>query len=142
MLYNKSEPASPFAGINLLLNATRGAVTAKASIQLDADFFTSTRDDFGDAAPHLMGGRFVMSATGGLLEMRVDGAQQGMLSVSGSVNLDAPGRATMIGHNGYDPSSGFQAYKGDIAEIVAVKGTVSDAELASLEAYLMDKYGL
>src|SRR4029078_10529654 len=48
MLYNKSELPDPYAGINLLLNATRGSVTAKASLQLDADFYATTGDDFGD----------------------------------------------------------------------------------------------
>ena len=122
---------------------TRGAVTAKASLQLDADFYATTRDDFGDANPHLFGGRLVTTGASALLEMRVDGARQGMLSLTGgAVNVDAPGRATIVGHNGYNPLSGFQAFKGDIAEIVAVKGTISDAELASLEGYLIDRYGL
>jgi hypothetical protein len=143
MLYNKSEAGAPYAGINLFLNVTRGAVTAKASIQLDADFHATTGDDFGDANPHLFGGRLVTTGASALLEMRVDGERQGMLSFTGgAVNLDASGRATIVGHNGYSPLSGFQAFKGDIAEIVAVKGTISDAELADLEAYLMDKYGL
>jgi hypothetical protein len=143
MLYNKSEAAAPYAGINLFLNVTRGAATAKASLQLDADFHATTRDDFGDANPHLFGGRLVTSGASALLEVRVDGERQGMLSLTGgAVNLDAPVRATIIGHNGYNALSGFQAFKGDIAEVVAVKGTISDAELASLEAYLMGKYGL
>ena len=143
MLYNKSEQAAPYAGINLFLNVTRGPVTAKASIQLDADFHATTRDDFGDANPHLFGGRLVTTGASALLEMRVDGERQGMLSLTGgAVNLDAPGQATIVGHNGYSPLSGFQAFKGDIAEIVAVKGPISDAELASLEAYLMSRYGL
>jgi hypothetical protein len=143
MLYNKSEAAAPYAGINLFLNVTRGAASAKASLQLDADFHATTRDDFGDANPHVFGGRLVTTGASALLEVRVDGARQGTLSLAGSaVNLDAPGRATIIGHNGYSPLSGFQAFKGDIAEVVAVKGTVSDAELANLEAYLMNKYAL
>jgi hypothetical protein len=142
MLYNKSELPSPYSGINLLLSATRGSVSAKASIQLDADFYATSLDDFDDADPHVLGGRLVAAGAGALLEMRADGARQGMLSVTGAINIDAPGQPTIIGHNGYNPASGFQAYKGDIAEIVAVKGTVSDAELASLEAYLTDKYGI
>jgi mono/diheme cytochrome c family protein len=50
--------------------------------------------------------------------------------------------AALGGHNGYNRALGFQAFKGDIAEMVAVKGTVTDAEFQSIEAYLMSKYAL
>jgi hypothetical protein len=77
-----------------------------------------------------------------VLEVRVDGARQGTLSISPPIDADAPGQAVIIGYNGYNPSPGFQAFKGDIAEIVAVKGPVTDAELQSLESYLKSKYAL
>jgi hypothetical protein len=32
--------------------------------------------------------------------------------------------------------------RGDIAEVIAIKGAVDDANLESLEAYLKSKYGL
>ena len=36
----------------------------------------------------------------------------------------------------------LQDMRGDIAEVIAVKGTVGAVDLASLEAYLAAKYGL
>jgi hypothetical protein len=143
MLYQKSEAASPYRGLNLYLNSSRvGASMARAGIQVDATFYTVTVDDFGDDQPHLFGGRLTTAGASGVLEMRVDGARQSMVAVTSAVNTDAPGRDTIIGHNGYSPTDGFQAFEGDIAEVVAVKGAVSDTELAGLEAYLLDKYGL
>jgi len=144
MLYQKSEADSPFNGLNLYLNSARASgSTTPAGIQVNANAYTLTADDFGDDQPHLFGGRLITAGTtNGLLDIRVDGVRQGAVNFPDPVNIDAPGRDTIIGHNGYNPAPGLQAFAGDIAEIVAVKGTVSDAELASLEAYLMDKYGL
>jgi hypothetical protein len=144
MLYQKSEAASPYNGLNLYLNSARASVsTTRVGIQVNADLYTFTGDDFGDDQPHLFGGRLITAGTSnGLLDIRVDGVRNGALGVPYPVNVDAPGRDTIIGHNGYSTTPGLQAFAGDIAEIVAVHGTVSDAELASLEAYLMDKYGL
>jgi hypothetical protein len=142
MLYQKSNLGPPYAGPALYLNANKPMPSTKVAMQLDGDFYTDSRDDFADDRPHLFGGRLVASGASAILEVRVDGARQGMLSVNPAIDADAPGQAVIIGHNGYNPSPGFQAFKGDIAEIVAVKGTVTDAELQSLEAYLMSKYAL
>jgi hypothetical protein len=72
----------------------------------------------------------------------VDGVRQSSLAVTPLVDEDAVGQAVIIGHNGYNPSPGFQAFKGDIAEIVAVKGTLTASELQNLEIYLIGKYAL
>jgi hypothetical protein len=114
----------------------------KAAIQAERDIYVTTRDDFGDALPHILGGRLLVNGAAATLEIRADGARQGMISFRPPINIDAPLQATIIGHNGYSPSPGFQAFKGDMSEIVAVKGTLTDGELASLETYLKTKYRL
>jgi hypothetical protein len=40
------------------------------------------------------------------------------------------------------PSSGGQDLKGDVAEVIAVHGPISDADQANLQQYLTTKYGL
>jgi hypothetical protein len=77
-----------------------------------------------------------------VLELRENGVSSATLTLSSSVNVDAPGRNAIIGHNGYLANSGFQAYEGDISELCAVKGALSDRELAGLERYLTAKYEL
>jgi len=71
----------------------------------------------------------------GALEVRVDGT-----SVPGSFPGDlseAQNGVTL----GYNQVRGIGLI-GDIAEVVAVKGTLSDADLTSLESYLRAKYNL
>ncbi len=88
---------------------------------------------------HLLGGR----RTGNTLEIRVDGQSSGTLT-DGSVAVDvsAAGANAAIGANGGNLSPEFQQLHGDVAEIVAVHGTLAPADLASLEQYLMTRYAI
>jgi hypothetical protein len=97
---------------------------------------------FIDSTVHLLGGR----RFGDTLEMRVDGVSSNTLTSAAEVNVDisATGASAAIGQNGFGspPGPEFQQYHGDIAEIIAVGGTLSDGDLALLEAYLKTKYGI
>ena len=88
-------------------------------------------------APHLFGGRRV----GEWLEVRVDGTPEGGMRVSPIVDISDLGQDVIIGQNG-NGRPGFQAVQGQIAELVAVSGPISDRDLRSIECYLLDKYGL
>ena len=76
--HEKSRSRPRLARIERIPERDPRAVTTKASLQLDADFYATTRDDFGDANPHLFGGRLVTTGASALLEMRVDGERQAM----------------------------------------------------------------
>jgi len=76
----------------------------------------------------------------GNLELRVQGNQVGMITDAGFPDasaFNAPGIPAVIGGR----QGAIQALKGDIAEIIAVKGTLTDAEQTSVETYLKAKYG-
>jgi hypothetical protein len=79
-----------------------------------------------------------MRRRGMTLEIRVNGAGAGSTTDAGiDRDVSAIGYDFFIG--GHDPTVRL---KGTIAEVIAVKGTTSDADLAALEAYLIKKYGL
>jgi hypothetical protein len=93
---------------------------------------------FVDGNVHLLGIR----RAGSTLEVRVDGALSSSLTGPqvASTDVSARGSDAIIGHNGYAPRPEAQQVHGDIAEMLAVRGAVSDAELAGLERYLIERY--
>lgn len=141
MLYQKSNLGSPYAGPNFYVNADKPSPSRRAAIQLDATTYTGTLAGVGDTIPRLFGGTRRVATGTSVLEMRVNGATESTL-IGGVVDIDATAQPAIIGHNGYNPAAGFQAFAGDIAEVCAVKGTVTDEELDDLEGYLMSKYAL
>jgi hypothetical protein len=61
-----------------------------------------------------------------------------VLDVTGDVALDAgDGIVTTIGASYSDVSR----LDGDIAEVIAVRGSIAASDLSGLEGYLMSKYG-
>jgi hypothetical protein len=98
-------------------------------------------ESFADTAPRLFVGWRHLSEGGAALELRVNGSERATGPAS-TVNVDAPSRDVIIGHNGYNAAAGFQAFQGQISEICAVKGALTNAELEGLERYLLDKYAL
>lgn len=89
----------------------------------------STTTGFTDGNLHYVGVR----RTSGQTVVRVDGVST------------APAAYPSGGAAGYDVTLGkgiSGGFLGDIAEVVAVKGTLSATDLAKLEAYLKAKYGL
>jgi hypothetical protein len=142
MLYQKSDLNSPYAGPTLYLNSQKPVPSNDAAVQLDGVNYIDSVDAYSDGVAHLYGGRLTVTGTSETLELRVDGVRQSSLAVTPLVDEDAAGQPAIIGHNGYTPSPGFQAFKGDIAEVVAIKGTLTANELQSLEIYLIGKYAL
>jgi hypothetical protein len=142
MIYQKSEANDPWAGPALLVNANKPADSSKAAIQLDGTTYALSPGAVADTTPRLLSGRRYQTQTGTELELRLNGSVVSTAAVSAAIDLDAVGRNAIIGHNGYTPSSGFQAYAGEISELCAVKGALTPEELAGIEAYLLDKYAL
>ncbi len=138
MLFEKTTADPPWNGAQLYVNSDKPAPNTTVSSQVsEFAFVTSARNGL-DGAPHLFGGRRM----GTTIEVRVDGLSEGTATVTPIVDISDPGRAVMIGQNGWDHTPGFQAVEGDIAEIVAVQGSLSDGDLQTLECHLLLKYGL
>jgi hypothetical protein len=87
-----------------------------------------------DGATHVLGVRRTATA----IDLRADGLSAGRLPVVSAVNVDAVGRNGYIGAHGI--ADGLFQFEGEIAAIIAVRGALSDADLARLEDYLLTKY--
>jgi hypothetical protein len=143
MIFQKTARDDPFAGPQLFVNPNKpNGESTKISIQVDGNTYTVSNTGMADTTPRLLVGRRYETATDTVLELRENGAFESRITLSTPVNIDAVGRDAIIGHNGYVPSPGFQAYQGDISELCAVQGTLTSGELAEMESYLMEKYGL
>jgi hypothetical protein len=137
-LFQKSTRDAPYDGPQLFVNAGLPSTDTTAMAALSSQVYVvSSHDGFNDA-PHLFGVR----RFGTTLEVRADGTSEGETSAAPPIDVSAPGMPAIIGQNGYVPNPGSEALQGDIAEVVAVRGTVSDSDLRSLECHLMLKYGL
>lgn len=142
MLYQKTA-GSAYDGINLYVNSAKPAVSTLAAIQISGAVYLDNKAPpatFIDGTPHILGGR----RYGQTLEIRVDGASSNiMTNDAGLLNVDvsAMGSPAAIGQNG-NGGAEFQQYHGDISELIAVVGTITDGDVANLEAYFKTKYGL
>jgi len=75
----------------------------------------------------------------------VDGAiSSSTMSASvASVDVSAIGWVANIGQNGYGtPMAEFQQLHGDIAEMLGVRESLTQRELANLEGYLKSRYAI
>jgi hypothetical protein len=109
---------------------------ASLYVQMAGTSIASAATTFNDAAYHRLGAR----RKGTVLEARADGVVA-MTAITGTQDVTAGSIGAFIG--GRVPAEGAnQALNGHIAEVVAVKGTVSDADAALLETYFKTKYGL
>ena len=93
------------------------------------------RSGVGDTEEHLVG----LVRRGDVVELRIDGAAVATrqdASVA-AADVSTPGTKVSIGGR-----PGLTHWVGGIWEIVAVKGAVDPAALATFEAYAKAKYGL
>jgi hypothetical protein len=133
-LWVKTGAVPPFYGLGLFANepvGPSGAIRAQVSGNLR---ITSSSTTYDDGKLHYVGAR----RAGTTLEVRADGTSATLADAL--IDVSASGRDVFIGGRGGDLNR--QMLKGDIAEIVAIKGTLSDADLVLLEAYLKNKYAL
>ena len=78
---------------------------------------------------------FVGKRAGTTIDARVDGASVG--TAMAAQNVDDMGTGTTLGAAG---DASIYRMNGDIAEVIAVKGTISANDQAGIEAYLKAKY--
>jgi hypothetical protein len=142
MVYQKTGPGPAFDGLDLYVNSAKPGPSTLAAAQVSGSVYVDNLAPpatFLDSTAHLLGAR----RTGGTLEIRVDGESSSTLTAgSVAVDISAVGSNAAIGANGGNLSPEFQQLHGDVAEIVAVHGTLAPADLASLEQYLMTRYGI
>jgi hypothetical protein len=84
-----------------------------------------------DAVTHLL----VLRRHAGVVEFRRDGTVLGTMADAGAIDVSNVGTPVAIGGR-----AGKTFMAGAIMEIVAVKGTTSDADLATFESYIKTKY--
>jgi hypothetical protein len=139
MFVAKQETPYPYAGPALWGNYTAPMLDTVIGMQADSSGtqYAISTNAKNDGAIRVYTGRRV----GTSLEVRVNGTVQGTATATSSVNVNASGRPLFIG-GVPGTNTVTQALDGDIAEILAVRGPLSDAELTQLEAYLKAKYGL
>ncbi|HKY35027.1 MAG TPA: hypothetical protein VJN18_03740 [Polyangiaceae bacterium] len=70
------------------------------------------------------------------IEIRINGEPEGRSMISGALDVSAEGSDLLIG------GWGIQPFAGDISEIVALRGSIDDRQLAGLERGLLEKYRL
>jgi hypothetical protein len=149
MLYQKT--GSPnFDGANFYLvnrTTTDGGTENLATIQVAGNTYlesTPPPSSFIDGSVHLIGGLRV----GSTLQVRVDGVASSSTAADAGPeaglndDVSAVNSLVGIGQNCVSAASGFQQYAGDIAEMLAIHGTLSASDLASVEAYLKTKYAI
>jgi hypothetical protein len=133
--------AAIFANSTLPVSETNFLAQA-ASNGFDAAAYVDSVDGgYNDGKFHVIIARRTQQTT---LEIRTDGISAKNTTLP-AVDDTADGAAVGIGAGatGYSGVVGTsQLLHGDIAEIVAVQGTVSDTDMGSLEAYFKSKYGL
>lgn len=115
-----------YSGDGGLYTTIDGQLTANYQY---VDFVATATQGLNDGQGRLFGFRRV----GTTIESRLNGAASITHPDAGLIDVSAVGRLTYIGSG---------TLKGDVAEVVVVNGTTSDADLAALEGYLKTKYGL
>lgn len=137
-LLAKQTPAFPYSGVLMAANYPgifyQVPAATKFVVQLSlASLYVASYDDgLNDAKFRL----YEVRRRGTEVALRINAQPQNAMRVKAELDLSAIQGRLLIG------GSDAQPLTGEIAEIVALKGTVPDVDLASLERYLMHKYDL
>lgn len=136
IVYAKWIDTAPFTGPFIFANYPETVTTGYVSRVDDA---REARTDGGlnDGKLRLVGTRKL----GNDLELRINGTKADQIDAGGydTTAFNAFDAGPVIGGRA---SAGFQALEGDIAELIAIKGTLSDTEQANIEAFLKTRHGL
>ena len=138
LVFAKQDPLTTgFPGIATFVDLPANTTSFFGQIVLNS-FVNTATTGLNNNAPHVFGFRRV----GAQISTRLDGAVDGTeTSDAAAVDLSALTTPARIGAGG-DGNTTYQQLKGDVAELVLVKGTTSDPTLIALEQYLKSKYGL
>ena len=123
-----------YTGAILLGNAPGMPYQPGVALSLASMTQASAQSTYNDGTFRLYLGR----RSGVLLELRVNGAQVGMMTTP-SIDVSASGSPATLGA---EADANVLRLNGKIAELLACKGQIADGDLISLERYLTTKYGL
>ncbi len=145
LLFTKQGSDAPYTGVGLLANIDHETNTeASLSFSTGTGFQTwSEAKNLNDKKFRLCGVRRIADASHapGAIEVRVNGVSSlpRLLPADDPHNLDAPNESAYIGGQKFTT---YQALDGFIAEMLFVRGDLSDQDLEKLESYLNQKYRL
>jgi hypothetical protein len=144
MIYQKTGAAPQYDGFDFYINSAKPVASQLAAAQVAGNVYVDNAappSTFIDSTVHLLAGR----RTGTTLEIRVDGASSNNLTAASvAVDVSAVGANAAIGQNGggNPPGAENQQLHGDIAEVIAVKGTMTPTDLTNVENYLKSRYSI
>lgn len=98
-----------------------------------SDYLSSATTGYDDGTARL----YAVQRSGTTLSLRLNGVQTDTKTIA-SVDVTSSSGARI----GASQDANLFALSGDIAEIIAVQGTISSGDLAGIESYLTGKYGL
>jgi hypothetical protein len=139
-IIGKYDTVFPYPGPNLYLNYfAPGIGFNRMAAREDTNHYTlSAEGGTTDGRPHVA----AMRRDAAKHELRIDGVSylnpDGGVPDGGAVDVSAANGSFDVGCR----STGVYCFDGDIAEVIGLKGTVSDAEIIELETYLRTKYGI
>jgi len=138
LLYSKNTGGNDFPGVFITANIAGGIMTPTngfaASTSFAANGYVAVTTLYNDDVART----FAAQRVGSTLDLRINGASVGTASSAGN-DISSVGIAASIG--GLANGAGVRL-DGDIAEILAVKGTLSAGDRTSIEQYLKNKYAL
>jgi hypothetical protein len=136
-LRQQNPPINPFQGVRMFANTS-----SEAKLQLWQN--NSTGNQVVSATASLNDNtfrRFGGTRRGGVLEVWSNGLSDASVTLGASADVSQPGQPVVIGTSA-DAIGAFGWLQGNVAEIVAVKGTLDNGRIATLDAYLKTKHGL
>lgn len=133
--WSKREQASPLGGVWLAGNTLSEAKLQLWQQNITGNQAISAKATLNDAKYHRFGGTRRARA----FEVWVDGAIDGTTALPAADDVSRVGRPVFLGGAPELPKGWLS---GNVAEMVAIKGTVSAASVAQLDAYFKAKYGL
>ena len=129
-----------YAGVSMFGNTISPATTGKLELRqtnVTGNIATGATNNLNDNMYRRLG----VARRGSTLEVYVNGALDGSQATT-VIDVGEPGRPVWLGGEPDQGTSGTNWMVGNLAEVVAVKGSLTDAQIASLDAYLKSKYGL
>ena len=137
LVFAKQANASGFPGVAVFADLPSNTTKLYGQVST-SEWVASSTTNLDDGKPRVYGFRRV----GAAITIRLDGSVDGTATVdAGAVDVSAVGIPARMGAGGEGTSAG-QIFTGDIAEVVLIKGSTSDADLVALETYLKGRYAL
>jgi hypothetical protein len=137
-LYVKATTASNIPGPFLTANIIGAITTSQTGLGFSTSVtpgdWVTTSTPYNDSTAR----SYAMQRVGLTLDLRVDGTSVGTSTSDGN-DVSTPGTPVSVG--GTTNGQGIRL-DGDIAEILAVKGTLATSDRTGIESYLKMKYGL